>query len=131
MTTRRRRPTRQQEAVAQALGRTGDFRSAQDLHADLRNQGDTVGLATVYRTLSTLVESGDVDVLRTDDGEARYRQCSTTHHHHLTCRHCGKAVEIDGPAVESWAAGIARQHDFVDVDHVVEVIGTCRDCHTG
>lgn len=128
MSTRRRRPTRQQVAVAEALGRTGDFRSAQDLHADLRDQGDPVGLATVYRALSTMVESGDVDVLRTDDGEARYRQCSTSHHHHLVCRVCGKAIEIDGPAVEAWASGVAAQHDYTDVEHVVEIIGTCRDC---
>ena len=114
--------------MAEALGRTSDFRSAQDLHADLREQGDSVGLATVYRALSTMVESGEVDLLRSDDGEARYRRCSTAHHHHLVCRDCGKAVEVEGPAVERWAERVAAEHGFTDVSHTVEVFGRCAEC---
>ena len=75
-----------------------DFTSAQDLHARLRTEGHKVGLATVYRALQTLADQGQVDVLRTDDGEAVYRRCSTgAHHHHLVCRSCGRTVEVEGP----------------------------------
>ena len=61
-----RRLTRQQSAVADALGGVDDFTSAQDLHARLRTDGHKVGLATVYRALQTLADQGQVDVLRTD-----------------------------------------------------------------
>ena len=44
------------------------------------------------------------------------------------CRHCGKAVEVEGPAVEKWADSIAEEHGFVDVGHTVEIFGTCGDC---
>ncbi|MCG7320965.1 MULTISPECIES: Fur family transcriptional regulator [Arsenicicoccus] len=121
-----RRATKQRRAVEQVLRETDDFISAQALHARLREQGDTVGLATVYRTLNAMAEDERVDMLRVDDGEARYRLCaSDDHHHHLVCRECGRTVEIEGPAVESWADTVAAQHGFRDVSHTLEVFGTC------
>jgi Fur family ferric uptake transcriptional regulator len=123
-----RRPTRQRAAVAAVLADVEEFRSAQDLHALLRQAGETVGLATVYRTLQAMVVDGDVDMLRTDEGEAVYRACSTGHHHHLVCRGCGRTVEVEGPAVESWADRVSAQHGFTDVRHTLEIFGTCADC---
>lgn len=128
MTAPRRRPTRQQAAVAAALQDVPDFSSAQELHARLREAGDTVGLATVYRTLTGMAEAGQVDVLRTDEGEAVYRMCSTGHHHHLVCRDCGGTVEIEGPAVERWADQVAAAHGYTDVSHTLEIFGTCAAC---
>ena len=124
-----RRLTRQQSAVAAALGGADDFTSAQDLHARLRNEGHKVGLATVYRALQTLADQGQVDVLRTDDGESVYRRCSTgAHHHHLVCRSCGRTVEVEGPTVERWADAVSAEHGFRDVTHTLEIFGTCADC---
>ncbi|MGI8718868.1 MAG: Fur family transcriptional regulator [Lapillicoccus sp.] len=123
-----RRTTRQQAAVAAVLQDRDDFTSAQDLHARLRAAGSPVGLATVYRTLQTMAADGEVDMLRTDDGEAVYRQCSTGHHHHLVCRRCGRTVEVEGPAVERWAERVSAEHGFTDVRHVLEIVGTCAGC---
>lgn len=128
MTETRRRETRQRSAVRAALDDVVDFRSAQQLHALLRDRGENVGLATVYRTLQTMADEGELDVLRTGDGEAAYRRCSTGHHHHLICRSCGRTVEVDSVAVERWAVKIAADNGFADVEHVVEVFGTCADC---
>jgi len=123
------RITRQRTAVAGALSDLEEFRSAQQLHELLRENGQGIGLATVYRTLQTLVEGGEVDVLRTTDGEAVYRRCARReHHHHLVCRSCGRTVEIDGPGVESWAAQVGAAHGFTDVQHTVELSGTCATC---
>ncbi|WP_037732162.1 Fur family transcriptional regulator [Streptomyces megasporus] len=125
----RGRSTRQRAAVAAALSEVDEFRSAQELHDMLKHRGDSVGLTTVYRTLQALADAGEVDVLRNDDGEAVYRRCSTEdHHHHLVCRHCGRAVEVEGPAVEKWADSIAEEHGFVDVAHTLEIFGTCGEC---
>jgi Fur family ferric uptake transcriptional regulator len=123
-----RRPTRQRAAVAAALAGTGEFRSAQELHALLRAGGDKVGLATVYRNLQAMAADGEIDMLRTDEGEAVYRACSTGHHHHLVCRDCGRTVEVEGPAVEAWATRVSAQHGFTDVHHTLEIFGTCADC---
>ncbi|MFC5720144.1 Fur family transcriptional regulator [Streptomyces gamaensis] len=124
----RGRSTKQRAAVAAALDEVDEFRSAQELHDMLRHRGASVGLTTVYRTLQSLADAGEVDVLRTSEGEAVYRRCSQGHHHHLVCRVCGKAVEVEGPAVEKWAEAIASEHGFVDVAHTVEVFGTCGEC---
>jgi Fur family ferric uptake transcriptional regulator len=124
----RRRTTRQQTAVIEALSAREDFTSAQDLHAALRGRGANVGLATVYRTLAALAADGEVDILRTDEGEAVYRRCSRRHHHHLVCRGCGRTVEIDGPAVERWADTVAAEHGFTQVEHTLEVFGVCSAC---
>lgn len=126
-----RRPTRQQVAVVGALEDHDDFRSAQDLHALLRERGERVGLATVYRTLQAMAADGEVDVLRTDDGEAVYRRCSAGHHHHLVCRVCGRTVEVEGPTVEQWTSRVSAEHGFIDVRHTLEIFGTCADCASG
>ena len=82
------RTTKQRTAVADLLGRVDGFRSAQDLHDLLRRDGASVGLTTVYRHLQALSENGQVDVLRTGDGEAVYRRCPTAaHHHHIKFLH--------------------------------------------
>ncbi len=72
-------------------------------------QGESVGLATVYRSLQALVEAGEVDTVKADGGESAFRLCSSQHHHHLVCRQCGRTVEITGPAVERWAAKVAEE----------------------
>ena len=125
------RPTRQRRAVVAALADVEVFSSAQEIHALLRSRGDDVGLTTVYRTLQALADYGEIDVLRTPDGESVYRQCSTGHHHHLVCRTCGRTVEIEGPAVESWADKTAAQHGFAEVEHTLEIFGTCTACAGG
>ena len=123
------RVTRQRIAVAGALTAVDDFRSAQQLHEYLRAHGDSIGLATVYRTLQALAEAGQVDVLRTADGESLYRRCERReHHHHLVCRSCGATVEIDGPSVESWASQVGATHGFTDIEHTIELFGTCQAC---
>ena len=123
-----RRPTRQRAAVEALLVNFDDFMSAQDLHARLRAQGQTVGLATVYRTLQAMAADGEVDMMRTLDGEAVYRRCSTGHHHHLVCRSCGRTVEVEGPAVENWTDRISAENGFSDVHHTLEIFGTCSAC---
>lgn len=124
----RRRSTRQRTAISAALDGMPDFRSAQDLHDLLKTRGENVGLTTVYRTLQDLAEDGEVDVLRTADGESVYRRCNTGHHHHLVCRRCGHTVEVSGPAVERWADRVAAEHNFVDTSHTVEIFGVCLAC---
>lgn len=123
-----RRPTRQRAAIADALGRSDQFQSAQELHATLEGRGVKVGLATVYRALQAMAAEGEADMLRTEDGEAAYRACSPHHHHHLLCRRCGFTVEVEAPPVERWAARVGEEHGFSEVDHTVEVIGLCADC---
>ena len=123
------RNTRQRAAVVAVFDALDGFHSAQEVHARMRAGGDSIGLSTVYRAVQALVDDGELDSIRTDNGEAVYRRCSTTHHHHLVCRSCGRTVEVEGPTVERWADRVAGEHGFVDVKHTLEIFGTCAACH--
>lgn len=124
---RQRRNTWQREAVRQALDDAPGFVSAQTLHANLRDRGSEVGLATVYRALADLAEEGTADALQ-QDGESLYRACTPSHHHHLICRNCGTTVEIEAVAVERWARDVAAEHGFTAPQHIVDVFGLCPEC---
>lgn len=125
------RLTRQQTAVAEHISHLEDFTSAQGIHVGMRTSGASIGLATVYRALQALEERGDVDVLRTDEGEALYRACSTSHHHHLLCTSCGTTIEIEASSVERWIDGIAAEHGFTHENHTLEIFGLCPACRAG
>ncbi len=122
------RLTRQRQAVADTLATLDEFRSAREIHALLGDRGHAIGLATVYRTLQLLAEHDEVDVIRSAEGEAGYRRCSDTHHHHLVCRDCGATVEVEGPVVERWTRAMAAEHGYAEVSHTLEIFGRCPRC---
>ncbi|KHL04963.1 Fur family transcriptional regulator [Sinomonas humi] len=126
---REQRVTKQKVAVSDTLDELADFVSTQELHRILQDRGASISLATTYRIVQSMAEDGLLDVLRADDGEARYRRCEAHgHHHHLVCRRCGKAVEIEAPAVEAWASRIAAENGYTAVEHTVEIFGLCPEC---
>jgi len=116
--------------VTSVFDATDQWLTAQQVHSRLVGQGEPVGLATVYRTLAVLVETGSLDAIHSgvNPPEWMYRRCSTQHHHHLTCRQCGKTVEIAAPPIENWAAYMASTHGFTAMEHVIEVSGLCPTC---
>jgi len=129
------RVTRQRTAILDALAASDEFKSAQGWHDLLRHAvGDkaaaAIGLATVYRTLQSLADSGEVDSVRADDGETLYRRCESpdAHHHHLRCRVCGAAEEIEGPVAEAWAASVAARYGYSAIEHTIELTGICGAC---
>lgn len=123
------RNTWQRERVREALTDASGFVSAQSLHATLRGENTGIGLATVYRALAGLAAAGDADSLQSPEGEALYRACTSTgHHHHLICRSCGLTVEIEASDVEQWARTTAERHGFSEAEHIVDIFGLCTAC---
>ena len=124
-----KRMTRQKTQVREALEAHETFVGAQALHTWLVSQGATLGLATVYRALNELAESGLADSLQSPTGETLFRGCATSdHHHHLICRQCGRTVEVHSDVVEEWARRAASENGFSQVGHVLDIYGTCADC---
>jgi Fur family ferric uptake transcriptional regulator len=126
----RRRPTAQQQAVLDALGRSDHFRSAQQIHRELGERpAMRVGLTTVYRILRTLADQRIAEAQRGEDGETLYRLRTTmAHHHYLLCRRCGAAVAFSPAALEHHTAELTRQHCYADITHHIDLYGTCPRC---
>lgn len=127
-----RRTTKRQRALLALLARDDRFRSAQQLHAELRvGSPISVGLTSVYRNLHRLTEQQVVETQRAEDGELLYRLRRTdTHHHNLLCRTCGRAEQFTLDEVEQYADLIARQHHYRDLSHRLDLYGTCPRCAT-
>jgi Fur family ferric uptake transcriptional regulator len=128
VTTSPRRTTRQRTTIEKLLSDLDEFVTAQRVHEMLAARGSKVGIATVYRNLQKMAADGDIDVLHID-GEALYRACDAReHHHHIVCRECGKAVEIEIPGFEQWVRTHANCHGYTEVNHTVEIFGLCPEC---
>ena len=123
-----RRNTWQKTAVLEQLSNTDEFVSAQELHQKISQSGKKLGLTTVYRALTEMVEQGMADSLSISDGEMRYRICTPEHHHHLIFRVCGKTVEFDMPGFGELALEVAKANGFSEVSHEIELFGVCKDC---
>lgn len=123
------RQTKQKDAIREALRDCDEFISAQDLHRRLEDAGVHIGLATVYRQLNALADSGRADIVRMD-GQQLFRLCGDDgHHHHMVCTACGKTVEIDPPS-EAWVKKMAESYGFTVESHTVEIFGLCPDCRS-
>ncbi len=126
------RKTAQKAAVLEALRKSPNFVSAQKLHTLLEQQGEHIGLATVYRQLNALTEDGKTDSIHLN-GQQVYRLCAEDsadqhhHHHHMVCENCGKTIEIE-PNEFSWIQKVAQDNNFKISSHVLEVFGLCADC---
>ena len=122
------RNTIQRTAITELMENTSEFISAQELHDQLTESGQKIGLATVYRTLASLAEEGRLDVLRADS-ETLYRHCATKwHHHHIVCTRCGRTVEVAADQIEGWSQTVAKESGFLVTSHTIEIWGLCTQC---
>jgi Fur family ferric uptake transcriptional regulator len=120
------RPTAQRVAIIEALEGKNRPVTAQALHEELA-AGDGPGLATVYRTLRTLAETGTAETFDAGD-EVAYKLCAVDHHHHLICERCGQVTTIPSCEVEDWASQVARRRGFAVTGHRADVYGLCASC---
>jgi Fur family transcriptional regulator, ferric uptake regulator len=122
------RPTKQRLLVLETLAAEPHDATAQEIHARLRERGEKVGLATVYRALAVLREREVVDELAHRTGESCYRLCSPGHHHHLVCSRCHRVEELEGCQIDTWVTEASKTHGFHPASHTVEVVGLCAEC---
>jgi Fur family ferric uptake transcriptional regulator len=118
------RRTEQRNAIVEALRGSDRAVTAQELHGQL----DGVGLATVYRNLQRLADEGGADTLRRESGELAFLLCDSGHHHHLSCRECGRVERVRDCRLDDWAREVAAGHGFSQVEHHAELVGLCAAC---
>jgi Fur family ferric uptake transcriptional regulator len=90
------RNTRQRQAIREALHKAGRPLSPSEILALARPRAKGLGMATVYRSVKSLVESGEVVAVELPGEPARYEAAGKHHHHHFHCRTCRKVYEVEG-----------------------------------
>ena len=104
--------------------------SAQELFDELRSEGRSVGIASVYRVLDQLAELRLVHRVDFGHGVTRFEPAHPggQHHHHLVCGECGKVDTFDDLALERAVRRVAGAHGYALDEHDVVLHGSCRDC---
>lgn len=121
--------TRQRDRVAEVLLSSDDHLSVGQIRSQLRAEGEPVGLATIYRTLDLLVQSGLVRAHDFGQGYRRFEPMpEQARHEHLICVRCGKVEEFAHERLERMLPIIADEYGFQPERHRVEIYGVCRNC---
>ncbi len=121
--------TRQRDLVAETVLLSDEHLSVETIEKRLKERGERVGTATIYRTLDVLVESGLVRAHDFGEGFKRFEPMpQQAHHEHLICVRCGKVVEFANERLERMLPIIADEHAFQHQRHRVEIYGLCQEC---
>ncbi len=99
--------------------------SAEDVYQALRDAGEDVSLATVYRVLTQFEAAGLVRRHNFEGGHAVFELESGEHHDHIICTQCGAVVEFVDPTIERRQEQVAERHGFRVTDHTMVIYGEC------
>jgi len=102
--------------------------SAEDIYQSLRDEGEEVGLATVYRVLTQFEAAGLVTRHHFEGGQAVFELNREGHHDHLVCVGCGKVEEFVDEIIEAQQAKIAEDKGYTITDHSLILYGKCKEC---
>jgi Fur family ferric uptake transcriptional regulator len=119
--------TRSQEQILNLLQSLNRAISAQDIYIELRSRKQSIGLATVYRSLDALKLEGVVQVRTLASGESLYSSVQQDKHH-LTCLQCGKSIPIHQCPVHELETQLHQSHKFKIFYHTLEFFGLCNQC---
>ena len=116
-------------AIIQTICATEGWQSPEELLMSSRKQCKSLGLVTVYRTLSLLSELGVVRRIHLEHGCHGYVRADLAHGHHVLCSNCHQAIEF--PALDNFSSiieQVSMKTGYVIQDHMLELIGLCPNC---
>ena len=121
--------SRQRDLIAAAFFDTSGHVSVDELVLVARRADPRISVATVYRTMKLLADSGLAVPRQFGDGQTRYEPAAgRPHHDHMICTACGEILEFANSRIESLQAAVARQHGFEVETHKLELYGRCVGC---
>tara|TARA_B100001094_G_C18192426_1_gene808210 strand:- start:1479 stop:1904 length:426 start_codon:yes stop_codon:yes gene_type:complete len=97
--------------------------SAEELFKVLLENGEEIGLATVYRVLNQFEDAGILTRHHFDSGKSVFELASKDHHDHLVCLDCGHVIEFHDELIEERQEAIAKQHDITLSHHSLYLYG--------
>ena len=118
------RMTEQRRIIARVLSGSDDHPDVEELHRRAHDIDSKISIATVYRTVRLLEESGILSRLDLGDGRARYEEQTDEHHDHLIDVESGKIIEFFDEELEELKKKVAEKMGYKLVDHRLELFGT-------
>ena len=126
------RNTPEREEIIGEIFATNDHFDVDELYLRLRSKGSRVSKASIYRNIPLIMECGLVKEVWHEDGHMHYEPMyGQSHHCHLRCIKCGKVVEFVEEELQVIEERLAERHDFLVVDHRLDVVGYCSTCRKG
>lgn len=121
--------TRQRLAIAERFLACEGHLSAEELYRLLAQDAGRASLATVYRTLKTLVDAGLASERHFPDGTARYETTfGEPQHDHLVCQTCHRIIEMENPYIAQLYQLALERHGLTPSAHRLVITGVCADC---
>ncbi len=102
--------------------------SAENIYRALLDDGEEIGLATVYRVLTQFEAAGLVERHHFESGQAVFELSEKGHHDHIVCVSCGKVEEFFDELIESRQREVAADKGYLVTDHSLTLYGKCPDC---
>ncbi len=99
--------------------------SAEDVYKELLNEGEDIGLATVYRVLTQFEQAGLLERHHFESGKAVFELKSDGHHDHLVCLQCGKVEEFYDAEIEKRQMAVAKERGFKLQEHSLSLYADC------
>ncbi|MCF0146372.1 MAG: transcriptional repressor [Eubacterium sp.] len=118
--------SRQRDAVRENLMQRRDHPTADMIYEDIRKEHPNISLGTVYRNLSVLVETGDVNKLNTDSAD-RF-DANLEPHAHFICSSCGAIVDLPPVGIESMEKEASNYVEGTIDKTNICFIGHCKKC---
>lgn len=123
------RATRQRIKIISVLLCSGKSITADEIHSNLIENGDTFDLSTVYRCLAQFEHCGIVEKSGLQSGASmHYNLTHNGHRHYMICTSCKSSIEIDGCPVDRFVSEIGREKGFEVSRHSFEIFGLCSKC---
>lgn len=124
--------TKQRQAVLDCLAaRSAELISVCELAEDLRRSGNPVGIATIYRQLEKLEQTGHIHKVITEEG-AFYQYCNHAAEDRscllLRCEGCGRILHLDCSHLRPLYDHLERQHHFLINSRETMFTGLCDVC---
>lgn len=104
--------------------------SAEELFGLLRDAGEEIGLATIYRVLTQFEKAGLINRHRFESGHSVFELEQGQHHDHIVCVKCSRVDEFVDELIESRQRDVATRLGYEMTDHSLHIYGLCPDCRT-
>ncbi|WP_236860800.1 Fur family transcriptional regulator [Campylobacter porcelli] len=122
--------TKQREVLLQTLYNNSEHFTPEQLYLHIKERYPdlNVGIATVYRSLNLLEESGMVTSISFGAQGKKFELANKPHHDHMICRQCGVIVEFEDQVIEKRQLAIAKDNGFKLTGHIMQLYGVCSEC---